>query len=417
MNRCLYICWMICMGCGPAADTPAMPAVEIKDTLVKPVSKAAPGFTFDPTLIPVKYKQQRIRLERDSFYLTLPVGFNIVPAAQGLKRLRFLAMSPDGRLFATDMFDRSDNHKGRVLIFSGWDEATHTYGRVSAYLSNLHNPNQVAFYNNYIYVAETDKLSRYVYVPGDTIPRTGGETIATFPDYGLGYKYGGWHLTRSLAFSAGKLYVSVGSSCNACIEHEPVRASILQMNPDGSQQLIFASGLRNSVGIGFIGNSLWATGMGRDLIGPDKPEDLFQEIKQGVNYGWPYYFQYRGQVLADPEFKDSIKPAGLQKPPVAYCGFKAHSAPLGFEYFSGFADPVLKNGVLVCLHGSTSVWRQRGNSIVKAGKGKYMDIISGFLEGTTEAGRHGRPCDILMKDSRSFFFTDDLNGVLYYVWN
>jgi len=72
---------------------------------------------------------------------------------------------------------------------------------------------------------------------------------------------------------------------------------------------------------------------------------------------------------------------------------------------------------LVCLHGSTSVWRQRGNSVVKVGKGnKYTEIVWGFLSGKTEAERYGRPCDILMKDKRSFFFTDDHNGVLYYVW-
>jgi glucose/arabinose dehydrogenase len=211
--------------------------------------------------------------------------------------------------------------------------------------------------------------------------------------------------------------VSVGSSCNACIEKEEIRAVVLEMNPDGTGAKIFARGLRNSVGIKWIGNRLWGTGMGRDLVGPDKPEDPFQQIERDGFYGWPYYFQYKQKIYADTNFKDSARAAWVKEPPKAFLGFKAHSAPLGFAFFKDFDDGVLKNSVLVCLHGSTSVWRQRGNSIVRIEKNnRYSEIISGFLTGKTEADRHGRPCDILMNSTRSFFFTDDLNGLLYYVW-
>jgi len=104
-------------------------------------------------------------------------------------------------------------------------------------------------------------------------------------------------------------------------------------------------------------------------------------------------------------------------PPVAYCGFLAHSAPLGFDYFSNFSDTLLHNAFLVALHGSTTVSRQRGNSIVKiTGRDRYVPIVDGFLTGRTEADRKGRPCDVMMNDERSFFFTDDKSGVLYYVW-
>jgi glucose/arabinose dehydrogenase len=104
-------------------------------------------------------------------------------------------------------------------------------------------------------------------------------------------------------------------------------------------------------------------------------------------------------------------------PPLAYCGFLAHSAPLGFDYFSNFSDSLLRNAFVVALHGSTTVSRQRGNSIVKVmDGGSYVPIVDGFLSGKTEADRQGRPCDVLMNDTRSFFFTDDKNGVLYYVW-
>lgn len=368
----------------------------------------------------VKLSPVKISLAKgDSFTLNIPQGYHLSIAAEGLKRLRFLSMSPDGRLFATDMYDRSDNHKGRVLIFDNWNDVAKKFEKQTVFLDGLHNPNQVAFHDEYIYIAETDRLCRYAYHAGDDKPAAAdtGQVLISFPAYGLGYKYGGWHLTRSLAFHQNKLYVSIGSSCNACIEKEEIRASVLEMDTDGTHVNFFARGLRNSVGLKWIGDELWATGMGRDLIGPDKPEDLLQKIEKDGYYGWPFYFQYRQQVYEDDQFKDSVKAAWVKKPPVAFLGFKAHSAPLGFAHLKEFDDPVLKNSILVCLHGSTSVWRERGNSIVKAvGGNNYTDIVSGFLTGKTESGRHGRPCDILVKDNHSLFFTDDLNGVLYYLW-
>ncbi|RZL99925.1 MAG: glucose/sorbosone dehydrogenase, partial [Pedobacter sp.] len=223
-----------------------------------------------------EYDSTQIQLASGvSFNVAVMKGYHINVAAEGLKRLRFLTLSPDKRLFVTDMYDKSDNHKGKVLVFEEWDEASKSFGKVSTYLDQLHNPNQVAFYNNYIYVAETDKLSRYTYQAGDVKPSSEKEVIASFPAYGLSYKYGGWHLTRSIAFHNDKLYVSVGSSCNACIESEEVRASVIEMDPDGKNAIEYARGLRNSVGMKWIGDELWVTGMGRDLIGPDKPEDLF----------------------------------------------------------------------------------------------------------------------------------------------
>jgi len=356
--------------------------------------------------------------------LSVPKGYSINVAFEGLRRLRFLARSPDGRLFATDMFNTSDNRRGRVYIFEDWDSVGGEFRKVVTFRDSLHNPNQVAFYNDegrdYIYIAETGVLTRWLYHPGDTLPGGRPDTVATFPDYGLSYKYGGWHLTRSLAFHNGKLYVSVGSSCNACIEKENVRASIVEMNPDGSgKQPLYATGLRNSVGIKWVGDKLWVTSMGRDLLGPDKPEDLFQQVDLGGFYGWPYYFQYQDSVYADTAMQKMAREQQVKipgKPPVAFCGFRAHSAPLGFAWFKGFDDSLLNDHALVCLHGSTTVARQRGNAIVRITRqGSYAPVVDGFLSGRTTADRKGRPCDVLQADSRSFFFTDDLNGVLYYV--
>lgn len=158
--------------------------------------------------------------------------------------------------------------------------------------------------------------------------------------------------------------------------------------------------------------------MGRDNRGPDKPEETLIKIQQNGYYGWPYYFQYRKQILADADFKDSVRAPYVKKPPVSSWGFKAHSAPLGLAYFNNFSDSLLNNSFLVALHGSTSVWRQRGNSVVQMlPNGTYREFITGFLQGTTENKRYGRPCDVIQWDTHSFFISDDKNGVIYNVWN
>ncbi|HEX3102717.1 MAG TPA: hypothetical protein VHQ01_13025, partial [Pyrinomonadaceae bacterium] len=205
-----------------------------------------------PKLVP-----NRITLKTGkSFNLNLPSEFEIVPAVEGLKRVRFFAKAPDGRIFVTDMYNLTDNKLGKIYILDGWDAAKGKFSKVIPYMTNLKNPNSVQFYRDaqgqdWLYVAETDKLTRRKFKAGETTPGdTHPQTLATFPDYGLSYKYGGWHLTRTIAFTPeGKLYVSVGSSCNACVEKEKVRASIIEMNPDGSGQREYARGLRNAVGL------------------------------------------------------------------------------------------------------------------------------------------------------------------------
>ncbi|HUR66627.1 MAG TPA: PQQ-dependent sugar dehydrogenase [Chitinophagaceae bacterium] len=371
---------------------------------------------------PTRLVEHPVQLKKGiSFNLKIPEGYKLSIAAEGLKRPRFFAKSPDGRLFVTDMLNVSDNKEGKILVLENWNEKEKRFEKVSTWLDSLHNPNQVAFYSidtiHYIYIAETGKLSYYKYKAGDPKPSSAQTVIATFPDYGLSYKYGGWHLTRSLSFYKNKLYVSVGSSCDACVETEEIRASIVEMDPDGKNQHVFARGLRNAVGMKWVNDKLWVTHMGRDNRGPDKPEELMHTVVNDGYYGWPYYFQYRKKIYSDTAFIKAGRAAFVKKPALAPYTFKAHSAPLGLTYFTGFTDPLLNNSFLVALHGSTSVWRQRGNAVVQVMKnGTYREIVTGFLQGKTEDKRYGRPCDIYQQDSRSFFISDDKNGVIYYIW-
>jgi len=369
-------------------------------------------------LLAQKLVPHKINLKNGkTFSLNLPADYEIIPAAEGLKRVRFFAKSPDGRIFVTDMRDLTDNQKGAVYVLSEFDLETGKFTRVMPYLTNLKNPNSVAFYTDkngqdWFYLAETDKLTRRKFQKDETKPTAKPETLATFPDYGLSYKYGGWHLTRTIAFSpAGKLYVSVGSSCNACEEKEKIRATVLEMNADGGNQRVYAKGLRNAVGLKWIGNFLFATNQGADHLGLNKPNETFYALKDGADYGWASCYEANGRITRDAKHKRLKSCANIPK---SYAAFPAHSSALGFDYFDETTgDENIKNSFLVSLHGSTNKDLAKGYKIVIMRKDKPLqDFISGFLQGKKVVGR---PCDIMRLDANSFLFTDDHAGIVYYV--
>jgi glucose/arabinose dehydrogenase len=353
-----------------------------------------------------------------TFNLNLPADYEIIPAAEGLKRVRFFAKSPDGRIFVTDMYNLADNKKGTVYILDDWNEQTGKFGKIIPYLTNLKNPNSVQFYTDaagqdWFYLAETDKLTRRKFTQGETKPTdTKPQVLATFPDYGLSYKYGGWHLTRTIAFAPnGKLYISVGSSCNACDEKEEVRSTVMEMNVDGSKQRYFARGLRNAVGLKWLANSLFASNQGVDHLGLQKPDETFYALKDGADYGWASCYQSNGKVFRDAPYKRLKSCANV---PASYGFFPAHSSALGFDYFDeNTSDEFIKNSFLVSLHGSTDKKIGHGYKIVIMRKGeKLQDFMNGFLQGGTVVGR---PCDIMKLSADSFLFTDDYSGIVYYV--
>ena len=349
-----------------------------------------------------------------SFDLNLPEGFEISVAAQGLRRVRFMARSPDDRIFVTDMLNLTDNRRGTVYILDQFDPTTRQFKKVTKYLSNLRNPNSVAFYTdrtgaNWFYLALTDRLVRYRYEAGKDAPSGEPQVLATFPDYGLGYKYGGWHLTRTIVLGGnGKLYVSVGSSCNACEEKEEVRASVVEMDPDGKNQRYFARGLRNAVGLRWVNNQLYVTNMGSDHLGDNRPADTFYSLQAETNYGWPYCFQAGPRIYPDPKFNPGGAKFDCTKVPAALVPFAAHSSPLGLEYFD--------NSFLVALHGSTKKGLRRGYRVVQISEsrpGVAEDFITGFFEPPLKI--NGRPADIF-NFQNGFLLTDDHAGVVYYVY-
>jgi glucose/arabinose dehydrogenase len=362
-----------------------------------------------PRLVP-----HRITLANGKSYeLNLPEGYQISVAVQGLKRVRFMAESPDHRIFVTDMFNLADNRRGVVYILDQFDAKTYQFKKITKYLSGLRNPNSVAFYTdragtNWFYLALTDRLVRYRYEAGKDAPSGTPEVLATFPDYGLGYKYGGWHLTRTvIAGGNDKIYVSVGSSCNACEEKEEVRATIVEMDADGKNQRYFARGLRNAVGLRWTNGKLYATNMGADHLGDNRPADTFSVIESGKNYGWPYCFQAGSRVYSDPKYNTGGK-FDCKKVPPALTPLPAHSSPLGLEYFD--------RSFLVALHGPLikRLQSERGYRVVRISEsGAMEDFITGFFEFPKI---NGRPADIFNFGNNAFLLTDDYAGVVYYVY-
>jgi glucose/arabinose dehydrogenase len=385
--------------------------------------------------------------------LSLPAPFTIEVTATGLHRPRFFAESPDHRIFVTDMYDLSDNNRGAIYILTGWNPQTHTFSGRTAYLDHLHNPNNLAFYTDpathqtWLYTALTDRLLRYKYAPGDNAPTSAPEVLAQFPAYGLNYKYGGWHLTRTVAFAtlhgATKLFVTVGSSCNACNEKEPVRAALLSMEPDGQHQQILARGLRNAVDLEFIpaldGGALFATNMGDDQLGDKAPEDTFFELDSNShpvgpdqNYGWPTCYFENGTAHPDPTVThpDPLHPVFPPPPegpppqqidctrvPAAYTTFAAHSSPLGLAFFDA-TNSELHNSFLVALHGAGHPRIGTGYRVVRFTPVSRhpQNFILGFL--IQQDGKpvvQGRPCGILQTGPDAFLLTDDHDGAIYFI--
>jgi len=202
-----------------------------------------------------------------------------------------------------------------------------------------------------------------------------------------------------------------------------VRASILEMDPDGKNQRHFARGLRNAVGLRWVNDRLYATNMGADHLGPNRPADTFYAMQApasdalqtprsgasqpAVNYGWPYCFQAGPQIYPDPKFNPRGAKFDCRKVPRALVPFDAHSSPLGFDRF--------ENSFLVALHGSTTKRLGRGYRVVRISESRpsvIEDFITGFLASPTQI--NGRPADVFNFE-RGFLVTDDYSGVIYYV--
>jgi mono/diheme cytochrome c family protein len=212
------------------------------------------------------------------------------------------------------------------------------------------------------------------------------------------------------------LYVSIGSSCNVCIEKDARRAAILRYRLDGSGQELYATGLRNSVGFDWRPGTteLYATDNGRDYLGDDFPPDELNRIVAGGFYGWPFA---NGDRVPDPDFgKGHEAQIAASIPPVH--GFRPHNASLGITFVRGTrVPPEFRGAALVALHGSWNRTRKDGYKVVSLhwqpdGRIVERDFLWGFLKGEDVIGR---PVDVAEGPDGAFYVSDDYAGAIYRV--
>lgn len=273
-------------------------------------------------------------------------------------------------------------------------------------LEGLNRPHGLALHNGWLYIAETNAVLRIQYNSKER------KFIGT-PRYLMRDKFpgGGNHWARSIRIGPDeRMYVSVGSSCNACIEDTPRHAAILQFDLDGNNGSVFASGLRNTTGFDWqpSTNNMYGLDIGRDFLGDDLPPEELNLIQQGQHYGWP--FEY-GNNVVDTSF-GGIPPTGTKFMPANY-ELPAHTSPLSLLFIQH--NEQLKGSALITLHGSWNRSKKAGYSVVKITFGdnnaiEHTSFITGFEKDETVIGR---PVDLTEDKHGNIYLSDDYNGKIY----
>ena len=270
-------------------------------------------------------------------------------------------------------------------------------------------PFGMAFHNGYLYVGNTGSLVRFKYANGDMQAQGEPEKLLDFPV--------GGHSTRNIIFNrAGtKMYVAVGSQSNNNAGEDCRRAAILEFNPDGSGYRVYASGIRNPVGLALQPGTdiVWTAINERDNLGDDLVPDYATSVKDGGFYGWPY--SYIGPNY-DPRYVGAF-PELVKRTIVPDVLIPAHSAALGIAFYTGSQFPQrYRNGGFVALHGSwnrsvASGYRVAFFPMNNGRPGPLEDFMTGFVvsdgEGGTPIERWGRPVGVTVAPDGGLLVSDD----------
>ena len=334
----------------------------------------------------------------------LPAGFTITVYAQDLNGPRMLAVGPDKHLYVAE---RGAGRVVRLPDLSGDGLAD----EIEVVAEGLDRPSSLAFFKDgSLYVGETTRVLRLSEPDEQGVFQERQVIVSNLPS--------GGHSTRTVLFSPdwSALFVSVGSSCNICLEPDTRRAAILRYKPDGSAEEVYATGLRNAVGITFRPGTdeLWATNNGRDWLGDDLPPETINLAHLGDDFGWPRCHSGR---IEDPEFGGPGACNGVAQPAIE---MQAHSAPLGLAFYSGtqFAQEYWGD-LFVAFHGSWNRSVPTGYKVVRIsmqdGKlGAVQDFAVGWLDERGTAW--GRPVDVVTGSDGSLFISDDASGRIYRIF-
>jgi glucose/arabinose dehydrogenase len=331
--------------------------------------------------------------------IVLPPGFRSEVFASGLGSPRFMVEDPAGTLLV------SVPRQSRVLALPDRDGDGRA-DQVVTVADGLASPHGLAFREGALYVAETGKVLRLRYDPAALRASAPAVVVPNLPP-------GGGHWTRTVVFGPdGHMYVSVGSSCNVCQEQDARRAAVLRYRADGSGETLFATGLRNAVGLAFhpATGALWATVNERDWRGDDLPPDYVTEVKAGGFYGWPDCYVAGGRAVPDARGArcDQVTPPTLE--------IQAHSAPLGLAFYTGSRFPEEYRGDLfVAYQGSWNRSVPTGYKVVRIRfrEGRAVSVED-FATGWLADGRvSGRPVDVLAGRDGALYVSDQGAGRIY----
>ncbi len=339
------------------------------------------------------------------FLPTVPQGFRVNVFATSFKRPRWLTVAPNKDIFL------ADTGAGEIIVLR---DAQNTGGAQErkVFVNGMTRPFGIAFHENYVYVGNMNELVRFRYDP-KTSKRLGEkEHLLDLPS--------GGHETRSVVFSAdGKhLFIGVGSDSNVDPGEPPIRAAITICDPDGKNARLFATGLRNPVGLALepVTGEVWTTVNERDELGDDLPPDYFTSVKDGGFYGWPYsYIGDNVDPRVKPQRPDLVKRAII---PDVLLG--AHVAPLQFAFYTGKQFPEsYRGGAFVAEHGSWNRATRAGYQIAfvafKDGKPSAdpVPFMTGLVPNPSGSDVYGRPVGVAVAPDGSLLVSDDGAGVIY----
>jgi glucose/arabinose dehydrogenase len=331
-------------------------------------------------------------------------GFSVSLYAE-VPKARFLRPTPAGDLLV------SVPREGRIVRLVRDGDADGRPDGQEVLLEGLDKPHGLDLHDGWLYVGEGSAVARVRFDAASGRVSGAPERIVT------GLPAGGNHWTRTVRIGPdSRLYVTVGSSCNVCIEEDERRAAMLRFALDGSEPQLFARGLRNAVGFDWQPGTdrLYATDNGRDLLGDDFPPCELNLVDEGGDYGWPVA---NGDRVPDPDFGagNEARIAASRRP--AH-GFRAHNAPLGIAFLRSERQPDGWRGrALVALHGSWNRTRKDGYEVVALTWGADGTIheepfLTGFL---LDEDVIGRPVDVAEATDGTIFVSDDYAGAIYRV--